>query len=309
MFKILKTQIVAALKEGAEIGINANYRTTMGYNSVEKTISVKVEKVKKPDLTREEDVEITYEEVASRVFGVQDFPQNTDNITWFTEFDVETNKISDPMEIWDWVATLNQKTPPAANVPYTIGSLQTDFAAHFNPKLLPLFHLGSFNKSVENFEGSILQFYVTNADETTLSPSDTILTNQNLVIETSLEKAQWVSVNVLPQISYDVLDADGNVVDVEQTKTVTPRHQKVSLPKADEYFVRINFTKPEFKNVSNTYNVSVVNGGINKNRIVISEGSSVVLVNARGLNSGDFVKVKLNVGKYNSFAEFWIVIQ
>jgi len=309
MFKIIKTQITASLKEGSEIGINANYRTTMGYNSEDKTISVKVEKLNRPDLTREENLEVTYTEVASRIFGLEDFPQNTDNITWFTEYDVEANKISDPIEIWDWVATLQQKTPPAPNVPYTIGSLQTDFAAHFTPKILPLFHLGSFNKSVENFEGSLLQFYVTNADQTTLAPHDTILTDPNLEVKTSLEKSQWSSINILPMLSYNLLDANGDVVEVEQTKMVTPRHQKVTLPKADEYSVRINFTKPAFKNISNTYNVSVVNGGINKNRIVISEGSSVVLVNARGLNSGDFVKVKLNIGKYNSFGEFWINIQ
>jgi hypothetical protein len=309
MFKIIKTQITGSLKEGSEIGINANYRTTMGYDSEDKTISVKVEKVNRPDLTREEDVEVTYTEVASRIFGVQDFPRNTDNITWFTEYDVEANKITDPVEIWDWVATLHQKSPPAANVTYTLGSLQTDFAAHFNSKLLPLFHLASFNKSAEDFDDSMLQFYTTNTDETSLSPSDTVLSNTNLDIKNSLEKMIWYSSNVLPQITYDVLDADGNVVNVQQTKTVTPRHQKVSLAKADEYSVRINFAKPAFENVSNTYNVTVVNGGINKNRIVISEGSSTVLINARGLNSGDFVKLKLNIGKYVSFAEFWIEIQ
>jgi len=309
MFKIIKTKIEGSLKPNSELGFNANFRTTMGYDSVDKTISVLVESVNRPDLTREENAEVTYTEVASRIFGVEDFPQTTDCVTWFTVYDVEANKISDPIVVWDWVETLKNRTIPPAGKPYTVGSLQTDLLAYFSPKILPLFHLGNFHRLVPNFEGALLQFFVTNTDDTELSVFDTVLTNSNLEIMTTLEKNQWNSYNALPQITYDVLDADGNVVNVQQTQEMSTRHQKVTLPKADDYFVRINFTKPVFKTVSNTYDVTVVNGGINKNRIVISEGSSVVTINARGLESGDFVKLKLNVGKFLSFAEFWITIQ
>lgn len=309
MFKIIKTKIEASLKPNSEIGLNENFRTTMGYNSADKTISVLVESVNRPDLTRDEEAPLTYTEVASRIFGIQDFPQTTDCVAWFTVYDVEANKISDPIVVWDWVATLKNPTIPEAGKPYTVGSLQTDLLSYFSPKVLPLFHLGNFHRLVPNFDGALLQFFVTNTDETTLRGSDTVLLNPNLEVMTTLEKNLWNSYNALPQITFDVLDIDGNVVNVQQTQEMSTRHKKVTLPKADDYFVKINFAKPEFETVSNTYDVTIVNGGINKNRIVISEGSSIVTINARGLNSGDFVKLKLNVGKFVSFAEFWITIQ
>lgn len=295
MFKIIKTPVIAA--EGTDkIGINSNYRSTIGYNATTKTVSVLVEKLVKEDLTREEDAPVVYEEVASRNFTSSDFLQTTDHMSWFVEFDVETGVISDPIETLEW-----SKTLPTRNSFFHHGGLQTAYAARYSDALLPLFYINSFNKQLTDFSGSLLQIW--HAPNTVINATADEMTN--------MEKHAWLRDNVISEVSFEILDSAGAPV------TATPALQgntlknqySVTLPVADEYTIRHIFTKPNFGGVQNTYDVVVVNGSSTKNRIVVGEGQSDVIINTRGLSAGEFTKVKTNCGKFFGFSELWITYE
>lgn len=295
MFKIIKTPVLAA--EGTEkIGINSNYRNTIGYNATTKTISVVVEKIVREDLTREEEAPVVYEEVASKNFTPNDFPQTTDHMSWFVEFDVETGKISDPIESLEW-----SKNLPNRNAFFHHGGLQTAYAARYSDVLLPLFYINSFNKELTDFSGSLLQIW--QAPNTVINATADEMTN--------MEKHAWLRDNVISEVSFEILDSAGVPVTATQSlQGNTLKNQySVTLPVADEYTIRHIFTKPNFTDVQNTYEVVVVNGSSTKNRIVVSEGQSDVIINTRGLAAGDFTKVKTNSGKFFGFSELWITYQ
>jgi len=295
MFKIIKSKVVAA--EGTDkLGVNSNYRNTIGYNSQTKTISVLVEKVVREDLNREEDAPLTYLEVDSREFTTLDFPQTTDHMSWFVEFDVQTGKISNPIESLEWAKNL-----PNRNSVFHHGGLQTAYLARYSEDLLPLIYINSFNKNATDFSSSLLQIW--EAPNTIINATAEELLN--------MEKHHWLRDNVFPEVEYEILDANGDAVTAPLTLQGNnlKNQYTVTLPAADEYTIRHIFTKPNFETIENTYDVNIVNGSSTKNRIVIAEGQSDVLINTRGLSAGDFTKVKLNSGKYTGFSELWITYQ
>ena len=113
---------------------------------------------------------------------------------------------------------------------------------------------------------------------------------------------------------------------------------KVSLPVSDSYKIRIMYQRhlhdlsPGSRTMPVTFDVNCVNGICNKSRSVAKGydpenpdaladaykeshvfhprpslvGVDVVTVNTFGLSAGDFIKLKLNLGNFKSYAELWI---
>lgn len=111
---------------------------------------------------------------------------------------------------------------------------------------------------------------------------------------------------------------------------------KVSLPVSDQYDVRIVYSRHlgEFiadgRTIPQTYDITCINGVCNKSRSVCGgfnqnnkaimeeqhtaksagtgtlSGLDNVRISTNGLVAGDFVKLKLNLGNFKSYAELWI---
>lgn len=313
MYKIVKTIILGSDVTG-NIGVNVNYRNTMGYNTTTKTILVKVEKLIKDDLTREESPTVTYETVAEREFTVSDFVRQGDHNSFCVDFDVATQTITDPLNLLVFGEEQRIK-----NSNFKFSDLRSAITARYSFELLPLFILKSFD-DIDSFEHSLLTFLVPKHTEDT-SSYDTILTNSDVEEMTFEQRSDYFNNELLPRIEVQILDLEDQVI-ATPTKIVSTsapvgttaiiinpifeNRLTVTLPVANAYKIRYTFTRPNFKDTTNTYTVSVINGNVNKNRIVVAEGTEDIILNSTYLTAGDFTKVKLNIGLYMSFAELFI---
>ena len=128
---------------------------------------------------------------------------------------------------------------------------------------------------------------------------------------------------------------------LQETGPVNGNRFYARLPATDKHTIRILFGN-RAHNLTNTrypvtFEVECVNGVSNKTRVVsfydvenpnihtqefidshnhptekmetVFAGADGIIVNTTGLISGDFFKVKLNVGKFTSWAELWIDIE
>ena len=302
MFKIIKTPIIGGSENSTNIGVNMNYKVTMGYNSENGTITVDIQKAKKEDLNRDETLmPTTFEDVASRTFTAADFVKDSDHTGWFVDYDVETNTILDPQETLLW-----SSKQVGRNSNYHMGKMQSDFLDRYSDKLLPLFMIKCFDKLSTGFDASLLSFWVHETDGG--HPCDTVVTNENIETMTVAEKHEWIGNNLVPEITFEVYDANGVQINAQITK-VRRSQYTVTLPAADAYTVKHIVSKPNFTNTLNTYNIEVVNGTSNKTRIIVGDGESNVLLNTSGLNAGDFTKVKTHIGRFYGFSELWITFE
>jgi hypothetical protein len=303
MYKLLKTQIEASTVT-EKIGINYNIRPTMGYDATTKQISVKIEKIAKPDLTREEDVEVTYELLKERTFIVADFPAIKDHNNWIVEYDVINNVINDPISSWKLIAD-KRLTDPS----FTFGHFREYLNSRWSEEIVPLFSLKSFDTS-SDFTHSVLTFWV-NQDDDSTTKYDTILKNKSVELMTIEQRDVYLD-EFIPKVSFVVKTTDdvsvGTVTAVPPSKTggTIFNNYTVTLPAADLYKIEITVAKEKFGDTPNTYNLTTVNGNINKNRIQIGAGTFELVLNCSGLPAGDFSKIKMNLGEFASFAELWI---
>jgi len=112
---------------------------------------------------------------------------------------------------------------------------------------------------------------------------------------------------------------------------------KVSLPVSDKYDVRIVYSRHLEEHISNgriipsTFDINMINGVCNKTRSTAGldlnssrfldfdsqhttkptgqrtvSGVDNITISTNGLVAGDFVKLKLNLGNFKSYAELWI---
>jgi hypothetical protein len=110
---------------------------------------------------------------------------------------------------------------------------------------------------------------------------------------------------------------------------------KVSLPVKDVYTVRVVYTRhlgdhiPNGRTIPCTFDVRCVNGVTNKTRSISAyteasravmltqhnakpesqqtfSGLDNILISITGLVPGDYTKLKLDLGEYQSYAELWI---
>lgn len=304
MYKILKTHIQASTVT-EKIGINYNVRPTMGFNEETQEITVRIDKVAKPDLTREADVEVTYELLKERTFTVADFPAVGDHNNWIVEYDVVNNIITDPISTWELVNKERKLNPS-----FTFGNVREFLTARWSEDLIPLMSLKTFD-STTDFSHSVLTFWV-NQDDDTTTKYDTVLTNDGSVqLMTNEERDAYLS-TFIPKITFAVKNADdesvGTVTAAEPQKTggTIFNNYTVTLPAADLYKLEITVAKEQFPSTTNTYTLSTINGNINKNRIEVGDGTFEILLNSSGLAAGDYIKFKMNLGEFTSFAELWI---
>jgi hypothetical protein len=343
MYKLIKTKITGFDdREDSPIGVNANYRTTMGYDSATETIDVKVEKVIRPDLTREEATEIQYELVDERSFIKADFNQTKDNMAWQVDFDVKTEKILEPLDVYAYTSTI------------ATGSLfhrvmWRKIKERYSDQLLPLFTVDSFYKEAEGFSLCTLQFYVADTEG---SVSDTILNNSNVELMTQAEKIFHQASNVDTKVSYVIYDSNDQLLSSPAPTITSPHKQdalserpgvdpiaisgnqfRVSLPNSSSYKIKAIFSRGiTDKQVSNTFDVTCINGVVNKTRLTsgFKEGGPTsfpgfvrpgvdgttprfcgvenLTLTTTDLSAGDFVKLKLSVGDFYSYSELWIDI-
>jgi len=304
MYKLLKTHIQTSTVT-EKIGINYNVRPTMGFDEKTQEIKVRIDKVAKPDLTREADVELTYELLKERTFTVADFPAVTDHNNWTVEYDVVNNIISDPISIWELI-----KAKRATDPTFVFGDFREYLNSRWSEDLTPLFSVKSFDP-ISDFSHSVLAFWV-NQDDDTTTKYDTVLTNDGSVELMTIEQRDAYISSFIPKISFAVKTADdvsvGTVTAVPPSKTggTIFNNYTVTLPAADLYKIEITVAKEKFGDTRNTYNLTTVNGNINKNRIQSGDGTFEILLNSSGLVATDYVKLKLNLGDFTSFAELWI---
>lgn len=315
MYKLLKTQIEASTVT-EKIGINYNIRPTMGYDATTNQISVKIEKIAKPDLTREEDVEVTYELLKERTFTVADFPAIKDHNNWIVEYDTVNNVINDPISSWKLIADKR-----LTDSSFTFGHFREYLNSRWSEDLIPLFSVKSVD-AIADFSHSVLAFWV-NQDDDTTTKYDTVLTNNSVELMTLEQRDVYID-SFIPKVSFIVKTTDDVVVGtitsddptlpdsatIERNNSsrngIIFNNYKVTLPAADAYKIIGTIAKSKFGTTPNTYNLTTVNGTINKNRIVVGAGTFEFLLNCSGLPAGDFSKIKMNLGEFASFAELWI---
>lgn len=297
MFKIIKTKI-SGLEGSDKLGINNNYRTTVGYNAANKSITVSVDKVVRPDLTREETVECSFTNVDERTFTVADFPLLTDNCAWMVDFDVSTEKITNPLEVLEFT-----KTVYTGNNNFH-QSMNNSIVSRYSENYLPIFIHKCFDKQSTDFEHSVLVIYYA---DTSLDATDTVITNNDAEDMQQDVYRSWIIDNIMPEFTFTIKDDSGNLVDSAVNK-LNRNQYKVQLP-SGIYNIDVTCNKATFSETSNSYDVNVVNGISNKNRLVVGDGTVSVNLNASGLSSGEYCKLKLNAGKFVSYAELWIDIE
>lgn len=338
MYKLIKTKITGFDdREDSPIGLNSNYRATMGYDSVAKTINVKVEKIIRPDLTRDEEVEVTYETVDERSFSKSDFNQTKENMAWQVDFDVASEKIVDPLDVYAYTSTI-------ANGSLFHRVMWRKIKERYSDNLLPLFTVDSFYKQDPGFDLSVLQFHIAdNPGEL----SDTIITNSDVQEMTQAEKIAYVFDNINTAVFYEVYDAEGNLLssiinpsDYPQTalsaregdtlRAKGGNQYRTTLPKADSYKITVIFLRNNSNTtISNQFDVSCVNGTPSKSRVYggIKPGGPTTGfgVKPRGeftrfsgsedikvsfdLQSGEHFKLKLSSGDFYSYSELWVDIE
>lgn len=285
MLRICKTPILGYDGSGdGKLGINDNYKATMGYNEGTNTIDVKIEKLVRPELTRSEEVDITYEVVAERSFKDTDFLKPTDNMMWVVEFDVQTETIKDPFNLLEWTKKFAAYDEVAhLNVYRYLGE-------RYSTELLPLFVLEDFYKQTTGFETASLTYHV--CDSTVISP--TTWTRHGVIPMTTVEELSYqdciaFAASRRTNIFFDVLNSDGTVnTDVEVIPVISNRqdfivkentgnvaafkvignHYLVNLPKADRYNIRVNYINMlRDKKIQSRFDVRCINGVSSKDRL------------------------------------------
>lgn len=337
MYKIYKTQITGFDLEGYEetiIGVNSNYRVTMGYNDTEKKISVKVDKLVKPDLTRDEDAEISYVTVDSKNFVPADFIQYSDNMAWVVEFDADQEKILAPFNVLAYTKTLIDSSSTHQDIWKMIKERHSG-------RQFPCFHLESFYKKVTDFSASVLTFHTTGADG---SPDTTIIeagTTPAPVEMATQDRIKDIQSNYVTNIIFQILDSDGNVVTNKQPTSIfgnafdaDAKYAKtrgnqfhIDLAAASEYKIRVNYiTGYTDKTISAQFDVNCINGVPSKTRLISGKrtgqttdlsylgatnatakfaGYEDVIIDNK-LSAGDFIKFKLDCGDQITYAELMI---
>jgi hypothetical protein len=121
-----------------------------------------------------------------------------------------------------------------------------------------------------------------------------------------------------------------------QSETPGGNQYKVSLPAQDAYNVRLVYTRAGLgkllsngRSIPSTFDIRCINGLCNKSRStagVTDDNQAIMLtqhnakplsqktfsgleniqINTTGLVAGDYVKLKLDLGQYQSYAELWI---
>lgn len=287
MLRICKTPILGyEANEVIHYGVNYNYRTVMGYDQETKTIHARVEKVVKPDLTRDENVEVSYVTVDEREFTEKDFLKPTDNMMWVVDFDVESEKIKDPLDVLEYTKQFAAYDENAHLNVYMY--IDKRFSSN---TLLPLFAIEDFYKQTTGFATAIITYYVN--DTTIISP--TTWTQQDEVPKTVVkevsfrEKNSW-NATMRTNVFFEILNQDGSVnADVDVTPTLDIRTDyydnsvdspaqavanilgnqfEVTLPKSDLYKVRVNyFNMVKNKDLSVRFDVRCINGISSKDRL------------------------------------------
>jgi len=303
---------------GEKSVINGNYRFTYGF--VDNKITVKVDKIVRPDLTREHnDEEITFEEVASREFTSSEFALRTDHMAWYVDFDVVNNTILDPLDVIAYGAANAYKEPN-----YNVFGLHRDLMARYDSyTLLPMFYVKTFDYGTVNFENSLIVFYTVKHTEP--SPGDTILNNEVITLEDENATRFWIRDNLLSAVTFSIKDSEGNSVGnvspkLESTPTkrrygvtdepaMTPKlNAYVATLPAGKYNVTCSFAKELYPTAVNSYDIEMINGISAKNNITIGAGQSDVNIDLTGLSTGDVSRMKFNLGAFTAYAQLLITI-
>jgi hypothetical protein len=261
----------------------------MGWNESSQTINVKVEKIVRPDLTRDEDVEFSFEEVDQRTFTIDDFSMNKDLKAWVVDFDVETGKIKDPFDVYSYTSTIVS----GANFHRV---MWRNIQARYNANLIPCFTVDKFYKSDATFSSAVLQFHYA---ETSDNISNTIIENSDAEEMTQIQKILYAYRSTNVGILYEILDSEDNVISSNMDSTKIQQESldgliknpdnnevvagvsyvnhdsnkrgnrfKVSLPNSSLYKVRVAFfTEFPNKNLQVPFEVTCVNGTPNKTRV------------------------------------------
>jgi hypothetical protein len=292
--------------EDTPIGINPNIRITQQYSS--DTVIVKIEKVIRPDLTRETVVELSYDTLLERTFTAADFPMVTDHNSFYVEYNVLTNSF----DVLDVLSFGNANRASKPN--YHASELHRDIKKRYNENLLPVFYVKTFDAVATGFECSLINFYVHDIEG---EAADTIILNSDVEEMTTQERHLWINENLVSYLTFVIKNEDGSqVIDAAQTKLfalnalgqpTTSNKYKVSLP-AGKYTVEVNVDKGLYPENANTYNIRVVNGFINKTRVSSGAGTFSVKLDVSELDAGDFSKLKFDLGQFESYAEFWVEV-
>lgn len=294
------------------IGVNPNIRVTQQYSL--DAISVKIEKVIRQDLTRDVDVEMRHETILEQSFTPSDFPMLTDHKSFYVEYNV----LSNSFEILD---TLNFGKSNKTRAPsYHINGLHRDIKKRYNENLLPIFFIKTFDSGISGFDCSLINFYVQSLEN---PASSTVILNSDVEEMTTLERQEWINANLVSYLTFEIRNEDGSqIINDEQTRlfavnangeplilneSIRSNKYKVSLPAA-KYTVQVNIGKQLYPENVNTYNIRIVNGYVNKTRVSSGAGTFTVKVDVAELDSGDFSKLKFDIGQFESYAELWIEI-
>jgi hypothetical protein len=306
--KLTKTIITGFDIDGIDyIGLNPNVRLTMGYS--DNNINIKVDKVVRPDLTRDEQVEVSYETILEKSLSSSEFAMDTDNKSWYIEYDVINNEIS----ILDVLKFGSSNKHKMQN--YHSNQLHRDIKIRYNQNYLPLVYIKTFDKSANGFDNSLLNFYI---QDNPGEVSDTIITNSDVDLMTTQERHRWIANNLVSYITFIIKNEDGSeVITNEQTRLnqldvngqdSKSNQYRVTLPAA-KYTIQVNVDKTLYPDLENTYNITVLNGYINKTRVSTGAGSFTVKLDLSELESSDYSKLKLDLGQFLSYAELWVDIE
>lgn len=349
MYKLIKTKITGFEdRPDSDIGVNANYRTTMGWDAVSQSINVKVEKIIRPDLTRDDTVELSYNLVDERSFTIEDFPMNKENKAWIVDFDVKTEKIQNPFDVYAYTSTI-----ATGSTFHKV--MWRNILQRYNPEYLPCFAIDRFYKADPTFNTAVLQFYVADTPD---DASDTVITNPESEVELKTQSLKIAFVNraLAAGVLYEILDEQDNIVSSNMVPSSKQQEAlygvnevsgdpfqrnpsnlrgnrfKVSLPNSDSYKIRVVFinTFGIDKTLPVSFEVNCVNAISNKTRVTSGlkpgetiesfesvrpgaqptsyYGSEIIKVTT-DLNSGDFFKVKLSCGDFYSYSELWVEIE
>jgi hypothetical protein len=292
--------------ETTPIGVNPNIRITQQYSS--DTVIVKIEKVIRPDLTREDDIELSYETLLEQTFTAADFPMVTDHNSFYVEYNVLTNSF----EILDVLAFGKSNKSTVTN--YHGTELHRDIKKRYTENLLPIFYVKTFDAAATGFNCSLINFYVNNHEG---DAADTIILNSDVEEMTTQERHLWINENLVSYLTFVIKNEDGSqIIDAEQTRLFAvnalgqptrSNKYKVSLPAA-KYNIEVNVEKGLYPENANTYNIRVVNGFINKTRVSSGAGTFGVKLDISELDAGDFSKLKFDLGQFESYAELWVEV-
>jgi hypothetical protein len=165
-----------------------------------------------------------------------------------------------------------------------------------------------------------------------------VLDTDGKIVSSSAQKSAKSEYCVASPIPMTPMNLDPDNTMAEQIIADGGNQFKVSLPVSDSYKIRIMYQRhlhdllPGSRTMPVTFDVNCVNGICNKSRSVAKGydpenpdalaaaykeshvtgprpslvGVDVVTVNTFGLSAGDYIKLKLDLGEYKSYAELWI---